>query len=78
MLDKLLVIEEKYEELTAALSNPNVLSNAQAYQKCSKEQAELMPIVEKIKEYKKLLADLEDAEEILKAGDGDLRELAQE
>lgn len=78
MLDKLLVIEEKYEELTAALSNPDVLSNAQTYQKYSKEQAELMPLVEKIKEYKKLLADLEDAEEILKGGDGDLRELAQE
>ncbi|MCL5062432.1 MAG: peptide chain release factor 1 [Nitrospiraceae bacterium] len=78
MIDKLLVIEEKYDEITNALINPEVLSNAQAYQKYSKEQAELMPIVEKIKEYKKLLADLEDAEEILKGGDGDLRELAQE
>ena len=78
MIDKLLVIEEKYDEITNALTNPEVLSNAQAYQKYSKEQAELMPIVEKIKEYKKLLTDLEDAEEILKGGDGDLRELAQE
>ncbi len=78
MIDKLLVIEEKYDEITNALTNPEVLSNAQAYQKYSKEQAELMPIVEKIKEYKKLLADLEDAGEILKGGDGDLRELAQE
>lgn len=77
MLEKLLAIEEKYDEITSALTNPEVLSNAQTYQKYSKEQAELMPIVEKIKEYKKLLADLEDAEEILKGGDGDLRELAQ-
>jgi peptide chain release factor 1 len=77
MLEKLLTIEEKYDEITAALSNPEVLYNTQAYQKYSKEQAELMPIVQKIKEYKKLLADLEDAEEILKSGDGDLRELAQ-
>lgn len=78
MLEKLLAIEEKYEEITAALSNPEVLSNAQTYQKYSKEQAELMPIVEKIREYKKLLAELIDAEEILKSGDGDLKELAQE
>ncbi len=77
MLEKLLAIEEKYDEITSALTNPEVLSNTHAYQKYSKEQAELMPIVEKIKEYKKLLADLEDAEEILKGGDGDLRELAQ-
>ncbi len=78
MLDKLLVIEEKYEDITDALARPNVLSNAQAYQKYSKEQAELLPIVEKIREYKKLLSEIEDAEELIKSGDGDIRELAQE
>ncbi|MCL4455952.1 MAG: peptide chain release factor 1 [Nitrospirae bacterium] len=78
MLEKLLTIEEKYEEITNSLVNPNVLSNPQVYQKYSKEQADLFPIVEKIKEYKKLLADLQEAEELLKAGDGDLRDLAQE
>ncbi len=78
MLEKLLTIEEKYDEITNSLVNPNVLSNPSLYQKYSKEQADLFPIVEKIKEYKKLLADLEGAEELLKAGDGDLRDLAQE
>lgn len=78
MLDKLLVIEEKYEEITNALARPDVLSNAQAYQKYSKEQAELLSIVEKIKEYKKLLSDIEGVEELIKSGDGDIRELAQE
>ncbi|MBI5211817.1 MAG: peptide chain release factor 1 [Nitrospirae bacterium] len=78
MLEKLLTIEEKYEEITNSLANPNVLSNPPLYQKYSKEQSDLFPIVEKIKEYKKLLADLEGAEELLKAGDGDLRDLAQE
>ncbi|MDI6800569.1 MAG: peptide chain release factor 1 [Thermodesulfovibrionales bacterium] len=78
MLDKLLMIEEKYEDITNALFNPEILSNAQAYQKYSKEQAELLPIVEKIKEYKKLLVDIEDAEELIKSGDGDLKELALE
>jgi len=78
VLKKLLTIEEKYEEITNSLVNPDVLSNPQLYQKYSKEQSDLFPIVEKIKEYKKLLADLEGAEELLKAGDGDLRDLAQE
>ncbi len=78
MLEKLLTIEEKYEEITNSLINPDILSNAHLYQKYSKEQAELFPIVEKIKEYKKLLADLEETEELLKGGDGDLMELAQE
>lgn len=78
MLEKLLAIEEKYEEITEALLKPEVLSNHQIFQKFSKEQAELMPIVEKIKEYKKILSQIEDAEELIRSGDGDLRELAQE
>jgi len=78
MIEKLLVIEEKYDELTYALTNPDILSNAQLCQKYSKERSELLPIVEKIHEYKKMLSDIADAEDIVKSGDGDLRELAQE
>jgi peptide chain release factor 1 len=55
-----------------------VLSNHQEYQKYSKEQADLAPLVEKIERYRKLLSDIEEAEDILRGGgDGDLRELAQ-
>jgi peptide chain release factor 1 len=78
MLEKLLVIEEKYEEITNALMRPEILSNQQTFQKYSKEQADLQPIVEKIKEYKKVLADIEGAEEIIRSGDSELKELAQE
>ncbi len=78
MLEKLLTIEQKYEEVTNMLANPEVLSNFQAYQKYSKEQSDLMPLVEMIKEYKKLLVDMENTEELLRGGDGDLRELAQQ
>ena len=78
LLEKLLVIEEKYDEMTDALMRTEVLSNAQEYQKYSKERADLEPIVEKIREYKRLLTELEEAEELIKGGDGELRELAQE
>lgn len=77
MLRKLDSIEKKYDELTHLLISPDALSNLQQYRKYSKEQAELQPIIEKIREYKKLLADMEGAEEILMGNDGDLRELAQ-
>ncbi len=77
MLQKLKTIEEKYDELNGLLMNPDVLSNPQQYQKYSKEHADLQPVVGKIREYKKLISEIEDAEEILKSGDGDLRELAQ-
>jgi peptide chain release factor 1 len=77
MLEKLKAIEDKYEELTRLLMDSEVLSNPTELQKYSKEQAELQPLVDKIRKYLKLLSDIEDTEEILKGGDGDLRELAQ-
>ena len=78
MIRKLEIIEEKYNELTRLLMKTEVFSNALLYQKYSKEQADLQPLFEKIQEYKKLLSNMEEAEEILKGGDGDmdLRELA--
>ena len=77
MLDKLLLIEEKYENLTDLLMDPKVLSVQSDIQKYSREHAELQPLVEKIREYKKLLSDLESTEELLKTGDSELKELAQ-
>ncbi|MBI4824081.1 MAG: peptide chain release factor 1 [Nitrospirae bacterium] len=77
MLDKLKTIEEKYEELTALLMSPDVFSNPKLYQKYSKEQADLTPLFEKIRYYRKVLSEMEDVEELLIGGDGDLRELAR-
>jgi len=77
MLDKLLLIEEKYENLTDLLMDPKVLAVQSELQKYSREHAELQPLVEKIREYKKLLSDLESTEELLKTGDAELKELAQ-
>jgi len=78
MLEKLKTLEDKYEELTNLLMDQSVLSKPAELQKYSKEQAEIQPLVEKIREYRKLLSDMEGAEELLKEGDGDLRKLAQE
>ena len=76
MFEKLKAIENKYEELTMLLMNPEVLSKPAELQKYSKEQAELQPLVEKIREYSKLLSDIEGVEELLKGDDGDMRDLA--
>lgn len=77
MLEKLKIIEDKYEEITKLLSDPNIITNPSELQKYSKEQSELQPLVEKIREYNKLIKDIKEAEELLKGGDGDLRELAE-
>lgn len=77
LLEKLHTIEERYEKLTGMMVDPKVLSAPQEYQKYSKEQSDLRPLVEKIREYIKLLSDMEGAEEILKGSDNEMRELAQ-
>lgn len=77
MLDKLKTIENKYEELTRMLMDPEVLSKPAELQKYSREESELLPVVEKIREYGKILAGIEEAEELLNSGDSDMRQLAQ-
>jgi peptide chain release factor 1 len=58
--------------------DPEVLSNNLEYQKHSKEQSDLRPIYEKIQDYKKVLSEIGDAEDMIKSGDGELRDLARE
>jgi len=77
MLEKLKTIENKYEELTRLLMDPEVLSKPAELQKYSKEESDLLPLVEKIREYSRLLSGMEEAEELLSSGDSDLRQLAQ-
>jgi len=77
LVEKLQAIEDKYNELSNFLIDPDVLSDFSKYQKYSIERAELAEIVEKFKEYKKVIAGIEEAEDILaEGGDGDLKELA--
>lgn len=77
MLDKLLEIEKKYDDLTALLSDPKVISVQSEFQKYSKEHSDLQAIVGRIREYKKLLSDIEETEDMLRSGDIDIKELAQ-
>lgn len=66
MIERLKKIKEKFEELTNELIDPNVLADMNVWQKKSKEQADLAPIVEKYDEYVKVENDMKDAEEMLK------------
>jgi len=78
MLDKLNSVEASYEELTALLSTPSVQSDSNEYRKHAKALAEIEPLVEKAREYKSVLTEIEQAEEIVKSSDADMRELAED
>lgn len=75
MFDKLEEVEKKYEELSAKLIDPEVISDGKLYTKCAKEHAEIAEVVEKFKEYKKTLKEKEDAEILMK--DPEMKELAE-
>jgi peptide chain release factor 1 len=77
MLDKLSAIEDKYENLTTLLMDPRVISVNADFQRYSREYAELQPLVEKIRAYRRLLDDIQGAEELLRSGDQEMKELAQ-
>ena len=66
MIERLKKIKERFEELTKDLSDPDVLADMSVWQKKSKEQSDLAPIVEKYDEYVKVQNDMKDAEEMMK------------
>ncbi|MCI4444754.1 MAG: peptide chain release factor 1 [Candidatus Aminicenantes bacterium] len=65
MLQELKSVEEKYNELTALLSDPNVSTNPQKIKELARERAELEPLVKKYQEYKKIQKELEDSKALL-------------
>ena len=79
MLDKLHAVEEKYRELESLISDPAVLANMPKWQKLSREHAQLAPVVEKYREYKKVREGLLEAKAIFDDNpDADMRRLAED
>ena len=76
MIERLNIIEERYNELTQKLMDPEILSNIKESTKLSKEQADIKDVVEEYQKYKKILEDLEEAKEMIK--DPELSEFAKE
>ncbi len=76
MIERLNNIEIRYNELTNELMKPEVISNIKKTLELTKEQASLKETYEAYQEYKKILSDLESANEMLK--DSELAEFAKE
>ena len=79
MFDKLDDMLVHYEELMRMLGEPEAASDTKRFTKLMKEQAELAPIVEAYREYKKAKQSIEDSLQILEEeNDEEMRELAKE
>ena len=79
MIRELQAIEDKYRQLTAALSDPAIAANPTKIRELAKERAELEPVYRKHEEWKRVCKDREDARHILAdpATEPDLRRLAE-
>ncbi|MBE6066341.1 MAG: peptide chain release factor 1 [Clostridium lundense] len=79
MLERLDFIENKYEELSIKISDPSVMTNQKEWQKLCKEHSDLEMVVNKYKEYKKVIDDIStDKEMIQEESDRELKEMLQE
>jgi len=76
MLAKLESIEQKFIELEQQLSLPDIFSDQEKYKKISKAHSELTEIVTTFRQYKKVLAEIEENKELLKDSDPEIRDLA--
>ncbi|MBM7060185.1 peptide chain release factor 1 [Pseudomonas sp. UL073] len=78
LLNKLDTLQDRFEELTALLGDAEVISEQTKFRAYSKEYAEVEPVVQAFRAYRKVLADLEGAQALLKDSDPDLREMAED
>ena len=79
MLDKLQALEDKYLDLEAKISDPDVIANQTEWQKYARAHAKLTDVVTAYREYKVLNKAREEAEEIIADGsDKELAAMAQE
>lgn len=79
MLDKLLAIKVRWEEVEAELSNPNTINDMKRFAKLNKEYKDLGKIVDQYHIYKNVVSNIETNKDILSnEKDQELREMAKE
>lgn len=66
MLEKYKPIKEEYDKIEAELQNPATFNDVEKMAKLNKRRVELSGIVELFEKYKKIIEDIEQAENILK------------
>lgn len=69
MFDKLEEIERRYEEIERLLGSPDVLGDQKKYAEFSKQYADMKDTIQTFRAYKKVIATMEEAQEIIDSAD---------
>ncbi len=77
MIEKLNIIQQRFNELSDLIIQPDIISDQKKYVKISREYKELKEIVDKKTEYELLLSNVNEANEIInEESDNEMIELA--
>lgn len=78
MLDKLIQVEARYDEIEKLMGDPDVAQDYEKVAELAKERSDLQEIVEAYRAYQKQEEELEGAKELLySADDPEMKEMAQ-
>lgn len=66
MLDKLQIIQQRFDEVSDLIIQPDIISDQKRYILLNKEYKDLTVLMERIKSYKTLVSNFKEAEQILK------------
>jgi peptide chain release factor 1 len=75
---RLAQVSERYEEVGLLLSDPSVFSDQNRFRDLSREYAQLEPLVQSWNNWRDNRTAIEEAEQMLRESDPDLREMAAE
>lgn len=75
---KLENLVERYDEVGALLGDPSIISNQNKFRDLGREYAELEPVVQCFREYQSVQDNLGEAKILMKDGDAEIREMAEE
>src|SRR5690554_4624042 len=78
LLQRLDTLRDRFEELSALLSDAEIISDQKRFRAYSREYAELEPTVQCYGHWLKTRADLDEARSLLKDSDPDIRAMAED
>lgn len=78
MLEKLQIVKQRFDEVNDLIIQPDIIADQKRYIQLSKEYKDLKAIVDKGNQYKRLLDNIAEAEEIINDGsDTEMMEMAK-
>jgi len=75
---KLESVQERFEEISGLLADPDVIADQNQFRDLSKEYARVEPVVQSFEAYRALLDEIASAEEMTSDADAEIRAMGQE